>query len=340
MKLKNFTKKKAVAFGLAAGVAAGAGGIAVAFFSAPGSGTGNADVGSASALTITQVGAGYDSLIASTGNTYTSSQCFKACAGYTEIGDAVSLAYLTPKWANTHYAQVTSVTVPLVNFGSAKTQTVTLKLYNSPNTATYTFTKTVTIAAGSPTNQIVTLVTFDLAKTSVFVEQTFVYGVELTSNTGGVNIAMAHHATELAVGGTPNNTVYYAKNGGTYKATTAATTGYIPAVQINVIGGVVPPLYPGAPAQPVQYAITNPNPGHVRVSTITTAVKTTGTTIFGATGCKAAWFTLVNSAYSYNTNVAPGTTVVSGPTTLRMITNSATQNACIGHSVPLTFTSN
>ena len=341
MKLKNFTKKKVVAFGLAFGVAAGAGGIAAAFFASSGTGAGTAQSGNATAVKITQVGAGYNSLIASTGNTYTASECFKACLNNQQIGDKVSLGHLTPKWAATTYAQVTSVIVPLVNFGGQKTLTVVLNMGTSPNVTSYRFTTSATIAAGSATNQVVTNVKFTLSNTHVFLYKTFIYGIELTGTTSGVNIALAHHATELTIGGSPANTVYIQKVGGTFAAT-VRTTGYLPAVQINVIGGVVPPLYPGAPAQPVQYAITNPNPGKVHVGSITTAITKSGTTVTGATGCKAYWFTLTNNPFPYNTNVAPGTTIVtsSSPTTLALLTKPFNQSECASKSIPLTFSSN
>lgn len=56
MSLRSFTKKKAVAIGLAFGLAAGAGGIAAAYFTASGSGTGSATVGSPQTLKVTQIG--------------------------------------------------------------------------------------------------------------------------------------------------------------------------------------------------------------------------------------------------------------------------------------------
>ena len=233
------------------------------------------------------------------------------------------------------------MTVGLVNFGTAKMLTVTLKLYNSPNVVTYTFTKAANISAGSPTHQVVTNVTFTLAATSVFVKPRFQYGISLTSNNTGVNIALAHHTTELSVGGSPNTTVWVRHSTGTFHATTATWhTGFIPAVQINVINGVVPPLYPGAPAQSVQYAITNPNPGRMHVGAISTSIKTNNTTIAGATGCKSVWFSLSGNPDSYGATVAPGTTIVSnGPTTIQLNT-VGTQNACAGKSVQLAFSSN
>lgn len=56
MKFMHFTKKKVVAVGLAFGLAAGAGGIAAAYFTASGSGTGSASVGSPQTLSVTQTG--------------------------------------------------------------------------------------------------------------------------------------------------------------------------------------------------------------------------------------------------------------------------------------------
>lgn len=352
MKLRNFTKKKVMAFGLAFGVAAGAGGIAAAYFSASGSGSGTALAGHATNLTIRQVGAGYNSIIASNGNTYTASLCY-VCQHNTEIGDAVALPYGTPKYT-TGYSHVTSVTAALVNFGAERTLPVTLTLYGSPNVASYTFTKTFHINPGTATNQVVTDVTFTLAGTHVFVNAKtathFMYGIALTrTHTSGVNIALAHRQHQLTVGSSPATTVWIANSSKTtttfktttFAATTSWTTGLIPAVQINVIGGVVPPLYPGAPAQHVQYAITNPNPGSLHVSTITTAVKTSGATVTGASsGCLATWFPLAHNPYPYKSNVSPGTTIVTGTTTIHMMTSGGTQDACVGASVPLTFSSN
>lgn len=344
VKLPHF-KKKYIAGALAAGLIMGAAGLAAAYFSASGSGTGAAKVGSASALRIRQVGAGYNSLLDLTSpDTYTASQCLYPCTVKKEIGDTVTLVAATTKYTNL-YGHVTSVTVALVNFGASKAVTVTLTLYSSPNVASYTFTKSATITAGSPTNQVVTNVTFTLAATEVFVEKTFQYGISLANSTG-VNVALAHYPDELTVGSSPANTVWAVKytqtnhTFGPFEATASATTGFIPAVQINVVNGVVPPLYPGAPAQSVQYAITNPNPGKIHVNSITTAIKVSGSTITGAPSCLSAWFTLNNNPFGYNATVAPGTKIVSNGTTTIQMNTGGTQNACVGKSVPLTFSSN
>lgn len=56
MKLINFTKKKVVAIGLAGGLAAGAGGIAAAYYLSTGTGTGTAHTATAPKWVVTNVG--------------------------------------------------------------------------------------------------------------------------------------------------------------------------------------------------------------------------------------------------------------------------------------------
>ena len=52
---------------------------------------------------------------------------------------------------------------------------------------------------------------------------------------------------------------YNPVNPGAYGTTeeVAAGSADIPAVQVNVVGGTTPPLYPGGPSEPVDFAITN-----------------------------------------------------------------------------------
>lgn len=73
--LRKFFSKTRVAIMTVAAVVLGAG-IAFAYFTATGSGTGSAQTGSASNLTIQQIGAGYDSLIGGSGDPYIQDQCF------------------------------------------------------------------------------------------------------------------------------------------------------------------------------------------------------------------------------------------------------------------------
>ena len=84
-------------------------GVAYAYFTSTGCGTGSAQVGSAKALTITQIGAGYDSLIPS--NTYSQDQCF-ACDGPQEFGNEITLS-TTP-----NAAELINVVVAIDNWGA------------------------------------------------------------------------------------------------------------------------------------------------------------------------------------------------------------------------------
>lgn len=331
-----------------------AGGVAIAYMSASGAGNGAADVGNVTSLTIRQVGAGYDSLLPSTTpNPYKLTECVNSCTGHFEIGDQVTL--VTPSTATTAepWARVTSATVALVNYNtSAVTQKVTLHLTGGPNGA-YTFTMSAKLAAAaSPENHTVTLVKFTFAGGGVFEYKKtisghhFTYGIVLTAGTSsGVNIALVDPAHNVSVGTQPTGTVLMTGVSTTNTAGTplVALTGYIPAVQFNVVGGVVPALYPGSPAQPIQYAVTNPNSGSVHVNTITTKIETTGsapTSVTHKPGCLVSWFTLASPTYAYNTTVPHGTTIVTtGSTTLALDTSGTTQDACKGATVPLTFSS-
>src|ERR1700689_1926071 len=79
---------------------------AYAYFTANGSGTGTAKTAAPVALTITQVGAGYDSLVPT--NNYTQDQTFGG-AGISEFGNDVTLA-------NSGAQQLTSVKVAFDNW--------------------------------------------------------------------------------------------------------------------------------------------------------------------------------------------------------------------------------
>lgn len=332
MKRLNF-KKKYLAGALAAGLIMGAGGLAAAFFGVSGSGSATAKTGHATDVKIESVGAGYDSLLApSTPDPYSGSLCFVACDQNSEIGDAVSMTTATS------YVQLTSVTVALVNFGTAKALSVTLHLTGGPN-GNYTFTKTQTIAAGTSATQKVTNVTFTLVTKGVFVWSTstkFHYGVSLTSNTSGVNIALAKR-TQLTIGSSPTHEVWLDHAGGGFKATTVTwttATNFVPAVEFNMVGGRVGPLYPGAPAMPVAYAVTNPGATGAHLTTVSTALGTL------PTGCQSTWFAIYGTQpHTVDRTFPPGLTVVTNTgTTIAMLTKPVTQDSCANAAIPLTFT--
>ena len=334
VKLPNL-KKKYVAGALAAGLIMGAAGIAAAYFGVTGSGAGTAATGHATNVTIEGVGAGYNSIVLpSTPIPYVDSECMNGCSGVSELGNAITL--VTSK----AYAELTSVTVALANFGAAGDTTVTMKLTDGPN-GTYTFTVTATVAAGTSPMPKVTDVTFTFANVGVFVYKTFKYGLSLTTNstTRGVNIAMAKDS-QVTIGSnqtadtvwvsTSTNPTFHSRTG---NFTTIDTL--TPAVQFNMVGGLVGPLYPGAPATHVVYAVTNPGATGAHLTTVSTALGTL------PAGCIASWFTIYGTQpHTVNTTFSPGLTIVSNTgTTIAMVTEpTTTQDGCASKTIPLVFT--
>ena len=133
-------------------------------------------------------------------------------------------------------------------------------------------------------------------------------------------------------------------------AQVAAGNADIPAVEVNVVGGVVPSLFPGGPPQPVDFAITNPNLGNVAVHSVTfmvSSISGAGPATAPALTCQTSWFTpLVQPTSPTDVEVPPGTTVFSpsGATItledLLPVTNPAdNQDSCEGATVNLTFSS-
>ena len=108
-----FLRRKRVVIPAIVGVLALVGaGAAYAYFTSTGTGTGSAQVGSTKALTITQIGAGYDSLISSTAaDPYIEDQTLGG-DGPSEIGNDITLA-------NTGYQQLVSAVLAVRNWGPA-----------------------------------------------------------------------------------------------------------------------------------------------------------------------------------------------------------------------------
>ena len=147
---RHITKRRVIvttiaAFALTAGVASRT-------FSSVGSGTGSAKSGTVSNLTITQIGVGYDSLIANNG--YHQDQCF-SCAGVTEIGNDVTLA-------NPGGQQLVSAVVAMDNWNQSTVSDVpiTVSMNNGPN-GPVSDTVTPTLAAGTGGGPTTTNVVFD-----------------------------------------------------------------------------------------------------------------------------------------------------------------------------------
>lgn len=399
--MKRLLKRKSIYFGLAAGLVLALGGTAFAFFTSTGSGTGVAKTGTTSALTITQVGAAYDSLIPGSGDPYVQDQTFGG-AGLTQFGNEITLATT---------GQLSDVVVPFRNWGAATSGPVTLDIYNpvggsvadgsTPGSLIASETATLTIGAAisintTPSDPV--NLTFDFSSQDVTLPSTIVFAISFDPNANSgalssVNPALSSSATDISVGSDPApgyafinmvNSTWAAgwsatetdcdvptvfgtlaaikvdcgsqapDNTGAY-GTSAGND--IPAVEFNVLGGIVPPLYPGD-TQNIGYAFTNP--GHsVHVNSVTVSVPydpsngevetTPGETGTDAPGCYASWYQINNSPQTLNTDVGTGTTLF-GPTeqntvagdviSITMLNPNVNQDACQGVNVPLVFSSN
>ncbi len=369
--MKRFLKsKKGLALLTALAVAAVAGG-AYAYFTGSGTGTGSAKVATPANLTVTQVGAGYDSLVP--GDGYHQDQCF-ACAQISEFGNDITLA-------NSGAQRLTSVVVAFRNWGAGFNDVPITLTINHTTNGPVTKMVTPTFAAAVGGRPTVTNVTFDFSSDSVFVQQEFVYGISFPTggNAGALNVALSSSALNLALGtDTHPGTVWVntsagagiagdfpscttpgsgfaqvttncgpsaSGNPGAYgtNAQVAAGSADIPAVQFNVVGGVVTGLTPGGPAEPVDFAITNPGSAGVFVGQVTTALGA----ITGAgsdntiEACATSMYAIGGSPAAVAATVPPGTTLfVPSGTSISMTDDGNNQDNCQGATVGLNFTAN
>lgn len=149
---------------------------------------------------------------------------------------------------------------------------------------------------------------------------------------------------------TTNCGPYSPSNPGAYGTPPQVNAGSddIPAVEFNVVGGTTPPLYPGGPSEPVDFAIINPGSGSAHVDQVTTTLGTPSTgTIPGISSCTSSWYSLAGGSggtgvVNVDQNVAPGTTlfVPSGVSISMPTDNADNQDNCEGQTLPLNFSSN
>ena len=310
------SKRRMAVVGLTVGLIAGASGLAFAFFTANGNGNGSAKTGTASNVSISQVGAGYDSLI-STG-AYSQDQCF-ACDGPNELGNDITLS-------TTNASQLVNVVVAIDNWGAAESNVpMTLWINNSvgggPVEDTQDFSFPAAINPNTTPSE--TNVTFDFSSQGAFIGPEFVYGITFNTTPGAVpvaaadslNVALSSSTEDLSVGtDTDPGSIYLldtwgnnndfptctnsgelssgvfnqvAVNCGPYNPGNPGAYGNevptddIPAVEVNVVGGTITGLYPGDSPIPVEYAITNSGTNPVQVSSVSVAVNNNGTDVEG-----------------------------------------------------------
>ena len=347
--MKRFRTKKALITSAAFVLILAAGGAAFAYFTSSGSGTGSAQTGTASNVTISQIGAGYDSLISTGG--YSQDQCF-ACDGPNELGNSITLS-------TTDASQLVNVVVAIDNWGVAETDVpMTLWINNTvgggPISDTQDFSFPAATIAGSEPSE--TNVTFDFSSQGAFVGPSLVYGITFNTTPGAapvasadsLNVALSSSATDLSVGTDtnpgsvwlddtygnnndfPSCTSNAALSAGVFEQVATncgpwssgnpgaygneAPTDDIPAVEVTVVGGTVTGLYPGGAAQPLEYAITNPGTGPVHVDQLSASVDTSGSNVktpggADVSGCLASWYPITNSPQTLGENIPPGTTL-------------------------------
>jgi len=128
----------------------------------------------------------------------------------------------------------------------------------------------------------------------------------------------------------------------------AGSTYNIPAVEFNVSG--TGDLYPGGPAQPINFSVTNPGSIPVTLNAVTIAVAADpvsnlveavpGYTTSDIAGCYASWFTINPTSPIINGSVAAGQTWVDSPSgaSISMANTTTDQDGCEGANIGLTFT--
>jgi hypothetical protein len=116
---------------------------------------------------------------------------------------------------------------------------------------------------------------------------------------------------------------------------------YLPAVEFNV--GTASGLYPGGPAQPINFSVTNPGSIPEALNTVTIAISTiTHQHATSGGACDPGWFTITQPTV-INGSVAAGSTwddTSSGASIQLNNSTTINEDACQGATVNLTFTSN
>lgn len=243
-------------------------------------------------------------------------------------------------------------------------------------------------ATSACSHGLLTPITFNFSSQDFVLPSTFVYGVEFnTANYGpaptgdgtapynSLNVGLSTESTDVTVGADtePGNVFVAGTQGdlgpgevtcstlgsGFAQYSTAAcgnnglgTTWNIPAVQFNVTTAVLPDLYPGGPAQPINFTVNNLGSVNAYVGSIGIAVaydpannfveSTPGDANTDVVGCYAGWFGFNHVPVVVNGNIPPGPTDYLSTSTgasIYMSESGTNQDACEGASVGLVFTS-
>lgn len=131
---------------------------------------------------------------------------------------------------------------------------------------------------------------------------------------------------------------YFTDEGsGTGNATVGSSTKY--GVTVDAATGGA--LYPGAGTDTLEYHVKNEGSGHQQLSSITATLTSESGNVYNTTtkafasGCKASWFTVVNSPGTLPNDLAGGATH-NGSATVALNDEAENQNACQGVTPQLT----
>jgi hypothetical protein len=127
---------------------------------------------------------------------------------------------------------------------------------------------------------------------------------------------------------------YWSTIGSGSGSATTGTSSSVTIAQTNTVSG----LYPGGPAQDVEYKITNPASGNQYVATVAVSISSVTKAGTPATGCTAADFTLTQPA-AIAQDLPSGDTAFTGTKAAKLqMKNTATnQDGCKGVTVNLAF---
>ncbi len=222
---------------------------------------------------------------------------------------------------------------------------------------------------------------FNFQPQHVTIPGSIVYGIAFDATSGpgsSLNVMLSNETTAISVGSDTNAGNLYAAVGSSWNdvgpgeiTCQTVTSGFnsystapgvncglqtpnqdgtttdIPQVEFNAGSSVS--LYPGGPAQPINFTITNPGSTSTYVHTVTIAIaqdgsgnveSTPGVSGSAVSGCLASWFTVNGATDTVNRTIAAGQSLDwVGTASISMpADNVDNQNACEGATIGLTFT--
>jgi hypothetical protein len=232
--------------GLTVALIAGASGLAVAYFTSTGNGTGQAQVGTESPVLINQIGGTpiYNSRIDAAA--YQASQCFY-CVGMTQLGNKIT-------FAGDAGGPLNDVTVDMANFGTTSgPMNITFNIYapdgtvqgpllatdeqsfNIPAAPDGGYGSTYCTTGPGANNPYCGIgnfsITFDFSSQNITLPATVVYGIQYNDAqngvNGGVNVQVDNEASDISVGSDTNPGNLFAQTNDGTNWDTGGPTGEI-----------------------------------------------------------------------------------------------------------------